>query len=320
MDTQIDRRISNDYVLDGGGERLGDAELSVHLKDKIRERIKRDGIILLRNIGVQEPGQFKRLLDSIGARSMDYLYRSTPRTAVFPGVHTSTEYPPQLEIPLHCENSYQLRWPTLIAFCCLKVASGGRTTVSDMSTVTNSIGPELMEEISRRKIRYVRNYHPRMDLSWQEVFQTSDKLNLEEYCRSSSIDFKWLDRGVLRTEQVCQGAIPHPLTGKMVHFNQAHLFHPTSLGDDYYEDMVTLFGRDHLPRMAYFGDGGEIPDASLTTIRQAFQTNAQEIDWAPGVVAFIDNRRFAHGRRPYVGERRVLAALLNASDGADTLD
>jgi len=159
-----------------------------------------------------------------------------------------------------------------------------------------------------------------MDLSWQEVFQTSDKLNLEEYCRSSSIDFKWLDRGVLRTEQVCQGAIPHPLTGKMVHFNQAHLFHPTSLGDDYYEDMVTLFGRDHLPRMAYFGDGGEIPDASLTTIRQAFQTNAQEIDWAPGVVAFIDNRRFAHGRRPYVGERRVLAALLNASDGADTLD
>jgi len=316
MESKIGAKISKDYFLYGNGNVLELNKPEAQLKSEITERVRRDGIVLLRNIGVSQPADFKFLLDTIDVKPMNYMYRSTPRTEVLHGIHTSTEYPPQLEIPLHCENSYQLRWPTLLAFCCLQAASGGQTTIADVTAVTSSIGSEIMNEISSRGIKYVRHYHPRMDLPWQEVFQTSSKAELEAYCRLSRIDFHWLEREILRTEQICQGVILHPSTGKMIHFNQAHLFHPVTLGDEYYEDMIALFGRDRLPRMALFGDGGEIPAPSMAAIRRAFEVNAQEIDWMPGDVALIDNRRFAHGRRAYRGERRVLAALLNPSDSA----
>ena len=39
-----------------------------------------------------------------------------------------------------------------------------------------------------------------------------------------------------------------------------------------------------------------------------------DIAWQPGDVALIDNFLVMHGRRPFTGERRVLASLV-ADDG-----
>jgi alpha-ketoglutarate-dependent taurine dioxygenase len=115
----------------------------------------------------------------------------------------------------------------------------------------------------------------------------------------------------LRTEQVCQGAARHPLSGDIVFFNQAHLFHVSSLSAKAAADMIEFFGRDRLPRNATYGDGEDIRADDLELVRAAFSSAAVDLQWQQGDVVILDNMRFAHGRRAYSGERRVLASLLN---------
>ena len=68
-------------------------------------------------------------------------------------------------------------------------------------------------------------------------------------------------------------------------------------------------GEEHLPRNAYFGDGTPIENEMLEEVRAAYAEEAVESDWNTGDVVVIDNMRFAHGRAPFAGDRRVLVAM-----------
>jgi len=274
--------------------------------------ILESGAVLFRGFDVRSAEDFQRFLDAIGGIPIDYTYKSTPRTRVSGNVFTATEYPSQLEIPLHCENSYQKTWPMWISLCCLKrAAQGGQTPIADMRRVTVAIAPEILERFANRGVKYIRHYRPYVDLSWQDVFHTNDRDEVARFCEVNGIEYHWLDRETLRTEQTCQGVADHPITGEKVFFNQAHLFHVSSLESRAAMDMISVFGRDRLPRDAKFGDDSEIARSDLETIRGTLASAAVDIEWQEGDVALLDNMQFAHGRRSYRGERRVLAALLN---------
>jgi alpha-ketoglutarate-dependent taurine dioxygenase len=243
---------------------------------------------------------------------MEYIYKSTPRTHVYRDVFTATEYPAQLEIPLHCENAYQHTWPLWISFCCLTAATGGggQTPIADMRKVTAAIAPDVVDRFAQLGVKYIRHYRAHVDLPWQEVFKTNDRKEVARYCDENDIRHEWLENEVLRTEQVCQGLAKHPATGEQIFFNQAHLFHVSSLGPNVAADMVRFFGRERLPRNATFGDGQEISAQDLESVRAAFNSAAVDWDWQTGDVVVLDNMQYAHGRRAYSGERRVLASLL----------
>jgi alpha-ketoglutarate-dependent taurine dioxygenase len=181
-----------------------------------------------------------------------------------------------------------------------------------MQRITAAIPPEILENFAQRGVKYIRHYRPYVDLSWQDVFQTNDREELARFCDANDIQYEWLDRETLRTEQVCQGVADHPVTGETVFFNQAHLFHVSSLEPKAAQEMIGFFGRDRLPRDAKFGDGTEIAANDLEKVRKAFASAAVDIDWHEADVALLDNMQFAHGRRAFSGERRVLAALLNS--------
>jgi hypothetical protein len=180
-----------------------------------------------------------------------------------------------------------------------------------MRKVTASIPPVILDRFARHGVKYIRHYRPYMDLSWENVFRTRDRDELARFCADNGIHHEWLNRETLRTEQVCQGVADHPVTGATVWFNQAHLFHISSLGDQAAAEMISLYGRDRLPRDAKFGDGSDIGAENLAAVRTAFASSAVDLQWQPGDVAILDNMQVAHGRRAYVGERRVFAALLN---------
>jgi alpha-ketoglutarate-dependent taurine dioxygenase len=160
-------------------------------------------------------------------------------------------------------------------------------------------------------VRYIRHYREHADIPWQTVFQTDSKEALRSFCSQNDIEHEWLVDGTLRTAQTCQGTALHPQTRERVFFNQAHLFHRSSLRPEAQAAMVKLFGATRLPRHACFGDGGEISPESLQAVRNAFQRQAINVDWKKGDVLLLDNMLVAHGRRPFIGERRVLAALLD---------
>ncbi len=68
-------------------------------------------------------------------------------------------------------------------------------------------------------------------------------------------------------------------------------------------------GVANLPSDAEFGDGTPIPDEVIDQIHAAYQRHSVALDWKPGDLVMLDNQRFAHGRAPYDGRRRVLVAM-----------
>lgn len=241
-----------------------------------------------------------------------YTYRSTPRTSLGQDVFTATEYPRKLWIAQHCENAYQLVWPLKLLFHCVEPAtSGGRTPLADTIRVTEAIDPAVKEEFARRRVKYVRNYRPGVDLPWEEVFGTSNRAAVEQFCRANRIAFEWTDGG-LRTSQVCHAFASHPVTRERVWFNQAHLFHVSTLEAPAQAMMLSMFGEQGLPRNSYFGDGGAIPAPVLEHIRAAYGSQLIFFDWKHADVLLIDNMLVSHGREPYEGPRKVHVCMSQA--------
>ncbi|MDQ2920751.1 MAG: TauD/TfdA family dioxygenase, partial [Acidobacteriota bacterium] len=211
-------------------------------RSAIEARLLRHGGILFRGFNLSTPEEFERFITTISGNLLDYSYRSTPRTLVSGKIYTSTEYPAQRSIPLHNENSYARDWPMKILFFSLRcAATGGETPIADSRLVYKRIPPRIRELFARKGVMYVRNYGSGMDLSWEEVFQTTSRSEVESYCDSSGIAFEWLGDDRLRTRQVCQAVAAHPHTGEMVWFNQALLFHLSRLKPEIREAMLTIF-------------------------------------------------------------------------------
>ena len=291
-------------VRDDGGQNFI-AYLTDHVKE-LEDALTQYGAVLFRSFSTGPETMLSAAFGALYGAALPYIYRSTPRTAAGEGVYTATEYPPSSEIVLHNENAYQRDWPMRLGFHCIKPAeTGGQTTIADLSDITSKIGADIVDEFRRRGVLYVRNYNGYLDLPWQVVFQTNEKAVVEKYCDTHELIYRWITSDHLRTEQVCQGAAKHPLTGEDLWFNQAHLFHVSSLGNEVASSMLAAFPEDELPRNAYFGDGGHIDPAVLEHVRMAFAASAHDIDWMAGDVLVLDNMQTCHGRRAFKGSRRV---------------
>jgi alpha-ketoglutarate-dependent taurine dioxygenase len=279
----------------------------------IEDALLTHGAILFKGFAIGDRATFQAASEALCGRLLDYVYRSTPRTTVAERVYTATEYRPSASIPFHNENSYQRTWPMKLAFCCLRPAPvGGETGLASTSRVTRRIDASVLRRFEEKGVMYVRNYHPGADLSWQETFQTQHRQDVEDYCRKTGITYEWRSDDHLQTRQVCQAVAAHPKTGERLWFNQAQLFHLSSLGEEDASMMIELFGADGVPRHAYFGDGSAIDAATLTHIRQAYEAEAFLRPWEAGDVLLVDNMLVAHARSPFEGPREVLVAMGDA--------
>jgi alpha-ketoglutarate-dependent taurine dioxygenase len=119
---------------------------------------------------------------------------------------------------------------------------------------------------------------------------------------------QWNGDKQLRTSQVCQAVIEHPTTGEMVWFNQAHLFHVSSLEQDVRSFLQSTSGGNE-PRNAFFGDGSEIDEAMLDHVRSVYENEKVTFPWQRGDVLILDNILKAHGRKPYRGPRQIVVGM-----------
>jgi alpha-ketoglutarate-dependent taurine dioxygenase len=276
------------------------------------------GGVLFRGFDAAGLTKFEQIAHALCGELMQYTYRSTPRTKVADGIYTSTEYPADQKIPQHNENAYATTWPLRIAFGCVEPsASGGDTPTADSRRVFARIPGAIRDAFAARGVMYVRNYHQSIDLPWQDVFQTTSREEVEATCHRMNITAEWRDDGSLRTTQVCQAIARHPTTGDLVWFNQAHLFHLSTLAPPVRECLVENFGIDGVPRNALYGDGTPIDDAIVDQIRRIYEEEEVRIPWVRGDVLLLDNMLRSHGRAPFKGSRRVLVGMGGLTRGAD---
>ena len=279
-------------------------------KDFLEEKLLEHGAVLFRNFIVGSANEFEGVIEAVSGSLLKYTYQSTPRTRVEGKIYTSTEYPPDQSIPMHNEMSYSRSWPLKLWFFCKKAApEGGHTPLADSRKVYENIDPEVRECFRRRRVMYVRNYGTTLDLPWQQVFQTEEKGEVERFCRGAGIEIEWRDGDRLKTWQICQAVADHPKLGTRLWFNQAHLFHVSSLQAEIRESLLASISEEELPRNSFYGDGSSIETGVLDHIRRVYDEQQARFPWQDNDVVLVDNMLTAHGRTPYSGSRNVLVGM-----------
>jgi alpha-ketoglutarate-dependent taurine dioxygenase len=266
--------------------------------------------LLFRNFGISQAEQFNQFIQATSnGELLEYCDRSSPRHELSNKIYTSTDYPAQHSIFLHNEGTYWLRWPLKIYFCCLiNSLQGGQTPIADCRNIFARIDPKIRERFIDKKILYVRNYNDGLGLTWQTVFQTEDKAKVEEYCRDNAIEYEWKDSERLKTRFCRPSVAQHPQTGELVWFNHGTFFHVSTLENTMREALSFLKDED-LPNNTYYGDGSPIEASVLDELRHAYAQEKITFSWQAGDILMLDNMSVAHGREPFIGERKVLVGM-----------
>ncbi|HEU5377681.1 MAG TPA: TauD/TfdA family dioxygenase [Ktedonobacteraceae bacterium] len=270
------------------------------------------GAILFRGFQTTTPEVLEQAVSHITPELVNYVEGSSPRFKVTEKVYTSTEYPPEFAISLHNELSYAHQWPSKLYFLCLKPADGGgETPLADSREVFKLLSPALRERFLEKGVRYVRNLHGGrgVGLSWQAIFETSDREDVERYCQEGNIAYEWTRKGGLRTSQTRPSAIKHPRTGEKIWFNQVDQWHPSNLPEANRKSMLALLKEADLPINAYYGDGSALEIEALEEIRMVVDQVSIKIPWQEKDVLLLDNMLVAHGRCAYSGSRKVVLAM-----------
>ncbi|MFB4300948.1 TauD/TfdA family dioxygenase [Actinomadura sp. NTSP31] len=285
-------------------------------RPRLRALLSEHGAILLRGFPIGGVEGFEAVVRALsGEPPLKYAERSSPRSTIKGHVYTSTDYPPDEEIFLHNESSYQVTWPRFLYFYCDRPPeTQGATPLADSRRVHASIDPAVREEFARRGWMLVRNFHERFGVTWRDTFNTGDRAEVEEYCRRRGLEFEWRGTDGLRTRAVRKAAHVHPETGETVWFNHATFFHYTTLPKDVQEGLLAILGEDGLPTNTYYGDGGRIPDDVMDHLRECYRDNLVREDWRQDDVLVIDNMLTSHGREPFTGPRSIAVAMAESYD------
>ncbi|MEY4549296.1 MAG: hypothetical protein RL685_5491 [Pseudomonadota bacterium] len=280
------------------------------LQGLVARHLYEHGGLLFRGFAVASVDDFRAFAAAFGHALLTSDFGSTPRSRVSDGVYSSTEYPAHQSIPLHNEQAYSREWPMKIWFYCAQPSStGGETPIADSREVYTRIPASIRQRWVERGLMYVRNFGGGLDVPWPQVFNTSDRAEVERYCREHGISCEWKPDGELRTRQVCQVVAQHPHTRQSVWFNQAHLFHVSALEEEVREVLLDAVAPEDLPRNVYHADGSELPAEDLAAIRAALEECRRVFPWQGGDVLMLDNMLAAHARNPFSGPRKVVVAM-----------
>jgi Non-ribosomal peptide synthetase modules and related proteins len=275
----------------------------------IEANLLKHGALLFRGFSVASPLEFEEFAKST-CSDLFGDYGDLPREEMGGKVYASTPYPAEERILFHNESSHMHRWPMLIWFYCIKAAErGGETPIVDCRQVYKQLDPNIRDRFEQKGLMYVRNFTDRLDVSWQNFFQTDDRSQVEDYCRRAAIDFEWKENNGLRIRQLSPAVVAHPQTGEMVFFNQIQLHHVSCLPVSVQDSLRSMLDEEDFPRNVYYGDGSPIEDSVVTALRELYDRLAISFPWQERDVLMLNNMLVAHSRNAFSGTRKIVVAL-----------
>jgi alpha-ketoglutarate-dependent taurine dioxygenase len=284
----------------------------------VEAQVREHGGVLLRGFDVPTIEAFHDFVAAVYPALADYNDQTTPRTSVGEQVYTSTEYPANQVIDQHSEMSYAREAPgRIIFYSVIPAREGGETPLADNRAVLGRLPDEVRDTFVDKGVMYIRNYRDELGLPWQTAFQTDDRDEVEGRFRREEMDFEWTADGGLRLRHVGPAVISHPGTGEAVWFNQADMFHTSSLPLEVREALLSNFTEEDAPNHACFGDGSPIPEQWLDEVRRAYDEAKVMFPWERSDILILDNPLVTHGRMPFKGERKVLVAMAEPFRVAD---
>jgi hypothetical protein len=278
-------------------------------REFINTKLVEHGALLFRGFNLDTPADFERVAASICSELYGE-YGDLPREGVAGKIYKSTPYPADKMILYHNESSHMSRWPQKINFYCAQPAEqGGATPVADCREVARRMDPQILQKFEEKGLKYVRNFSPGLDVSWQKFFHTDDRSVVEAACTQAGMTCEWTGNDSLRVGQVCQAVTRHPKSGEKIFFNQVQLHHVYCLDPAVRDSLLSIFKREELPRHVYYGDGTEIEDAVMEHVGQVYEQCAVRFQWQKGDMITVDNMLVCHARDPHVGARKICVAM-----------
>jgi alpha-ketoglutarate-dependent taurine dioxygenase len=296
-------------VIERDSDEIDLADWASSHREFIETNLLKHGAILFRGFNLNSAADFENVANAIHPNLFGE-YGDLPREGVSGKVYGSTPYPPDKAILFHNESSHLHRWPLKIWFFCVQPAQqGGETPILDCRKIYQLLNPRLREKFEEKQLMYVRNYIDGLDVSWQDFFHTTDKAEVENYCRQAGMEFEWLENNGLKTRKIRPAVAKHSKTGELVFFNQLQLHHVSCLDSDVRQSLLSVFGEDKLPRNVCYGDGTPIEDSVMEEIGAIYQENQISFTWHKGDILMLDNMLTSHSRNPYVGSRKIVVAM-----------
>lgn len=301
-------------------------QLIGHHREELKKHLLKSGGILFRNFPVSNEKEFSGFIKALGLGGfVDYIGGDSPRTKIADGIYTSTEAPPSIKIPLHNELSFIDHFPKHIYFYChIAPEKDGETIIGDARKIYQSMNERIKARFKDRGLKYTSRYYYKSKLmdfinwlqpshkTWIDVFETTDKDEVERKCRDSNFAYKWNKNHWIEISQQRPATIRHPQTNEEVWFNQVHLFdfNPKLLGAWRYVAAKVFYCRNHMKlHEVSFGDLSAISRHEIYQILQILDKNTVKFAWQKGDVLVLDNILTMHGRATFSGKRRVMTAM-----------
>jgi alpha-ketoglutarate-dependent taurine dioxygenase len=119
----------------------------------LHELSRRHGGLLFRGFDVRTPGQFEAVVERLIPQRHAYVAGNSPRKEVLDRVYTSTEYPSELDMPLHNELACSHEWPRSIAFFCETApAARGETPIVDCRRIVRDLEPAVRRMFEDKRV------------------------------------------------------------------------------------------------------------------------------------------------------------------------
>lgn len=280
-----------------------------HEKDGLEQKLADYGAVLYRGFDPIDAQKLGRLVKDLSSEEFVGTEESSPRSQIEGNVYTSTNYRSDQEIFPHNENSYKKTFPMKLFFYCARPSEeGGETPIVDCRSVFRRLDPAIKKKFIEKKWMYVRNFGNGIGIPWKEAFNTSERSVVEQYCRDEDIQFEWIGKDSLRTRQVREPVLRHPLTGELSWFNHITFFNIATLEERIRESLLSICGIEDLPHHTFYGDGTPIEASVMKQLQQAYVSETVNWKWKKGDLIVIDNLLTAHARKSYKGERSIMLA------------
>lgn len=298
----------------------GNTDIREWLKDgkaELERALAEHGAVLYRGFELIDAKELGQLVRNLSSREFVGTEESSPRSQIEGNVYTSTNYRSDQEIFPHNENSYKRSFPMKLFFYCAKPSEvGGETPVVDCRSVLKRLAPSITTKFLEKKWMYVRNFGNGIGIPWEEAFNTTDRSVVEQYCRDEDIQFEWIGTESLRTRQVREPVLRHPLTAELSWFNHITFFNIATLDERIRDSLLSICAVEDLPHNTYYGDGTPIEASVMEELQRAYLSETVVWKWERGDLIVVDNLLTSHARKSYEGERSIMLAQADPIDRA----
>ena len=204
-------------------------------------------------------------------------------------------------------------YPEKIFFCCLSpAAEGGATPLCRSDKVyetLNDVHPKWLSKFESLGLKYTTLMPNSDELAsgqgrgWRSTLSAQDMNAAEERLKVLNYSWEWQENGSLLATTPSLPATTELSDGKISFFNQIIAAYR---GWKTEESMS-------LPAVT-FGNGEHIDEIILNTISDIAERFTTTLEWEPGDVALVDNKRVMHGRHPYSGKKKREVVVCLARD------